>query len=151
MRKNKRNFLHAKMYYFNDSTPAPTKALQYYINKRAYYLWKEQGMPEGKDKQIWTQAELDCKDMISKGVIMVSPEKNSVTKNIPKKNKDRSQDRIANLEEAFLHISNRLEQLEKTNEQPEFITKQTISESSESEPEKNNNIEINCLEQEKIL
>lgn len=33
--------------------------LSQYISERAYYLWEEEGMPEGRDWELWTRAEKD--------------------------------------------------------------------------------------------
>ena len=37
--------------------------LSHYIAERAYYLWEELGRPQGRDEEIWRQAE---KEILSK-------------------------------------------------------------------------------------
>lgn len=36
------------------------------IRDRAYYIWEEKGRPEGKDMEIWFQAEKEIKAKLKK-------------------------------------------------------------------------------------
>ncbi|MBU4305436.1 MAG: DUF2934 domain-containing protein [Candidatus Omnitrophica bacterium] len=37
-----------------------------FVGKRAYFIWQEQGQPQGNDFNIWLQAELDIAAQYSK-------------------------------------------------------------------------------------
>ncbi|MBI4844859.1 MAG: DUF2934 domain-containing protein [Candidatus Omnitrophica bacterium] len=60
--ENKKGFLESKMFYF-DSDKVAQKDMQEFIKQRAYFLWKEAGMPEGKDMEIWIKAEKEGKEV----------------------------------------------------------------------------------------
>lgn len=53
------------------TTPRCKKTLDFgklseYAKTRAYYIWEEMGKPEGKDAEIWTQAEKDVRKQFIK-------------------------------------------------------------------------------------
>jgi len=51
------------------TTKRPTidaAALNHMVSERAYYVWEEWGKPQGRDVDIWAQAEKDIKIMAKK-------------------------------------------------------------------------------------
>jgi len=57
-----KKFLAAKMIYF-DADTAVNDAFNEYVRKKAHYIWKKEGMPQGQDKEILIKAEEEGKKM----------------------------------------------------------------------------------------
>ena len=46
---------------FFGKTTIDDATLNHMIQERAYYIWEEKGKPEGRDTEIWAQAEKDIR------------------------------------------------------------------------------------------
>jgi len=152
--QQKKDFLQAKLYYLNaDSAEEVSQSED--IRKRAYYIWKKEGMPQDAAAEIWAKAKNETLG-------------NETQENPVNDAKETVHSRLSNLEEAYTNMYSKLFELEerllavkqkKEQPHPLPVSERSIAEKADLVDKLNTQeIEINrlmgqisLLEEERVL
>ena len=133
-------FLRSKLYYFD------RQSLDEYIKNRAYYIWKEEGMPKDRDKEIWLRAEKEGMEMLAAQTGSLSPQTEIADKR-PLGTKNQMYSRITSIEKSIHHLFSPVSKIEQQLVSLFEITSQKSSQTQENELQK----KVSQLEKEKVF